>query len=1227
LSPTRDSYHGVAVDDPYRWLENWADPAVRAWSDKQSACARQYLDALQDAPKIRARLTQILTVERGTTYSGPKYKGGRLFVLRKLPRSEQTSLVWFAQADTSGPVTIVLDPMQLDPTGDTSIDWYVPSEDGQLVAVSLSSGGSEGGTLRIFDATRGKPIDDLPIESVSKATASGDVAWSADGRGFFYTRYPHASERPERELSFYQQVYYHKIGTDPATDRYELGKELPSIAAIRLSAQPSTGRIVATVQNGDSGQFRFFLREPDGRWRALGGFGDGHVEVAFGAGDDLFLVTKAGAPRGKVLRLSAKDLDINRAQTVIPESDIALAHSAYEDDPPTITVTEGALFVLYQTGGPTQLRAFALDGKPRPDPTQAPLSQVSSVNALGGDEVLFGVESFVAPEHWVRYDARTGVTQTLQSVVAGSRPWSDVTVERDFAVSRDGTRVPVTILRMRGVKTRGLLLNGYGGFNIARLPSFAPQFRVLLEQGVVYAAANLRGGSEFGEEWHRQGSRELKQNVFDDFIAVAQHLLDKGYAPPGKLAITGTSNGGLLMGAVVTQRPQLAQAVISKVGIYDSLRTELDANGAFNIPEYGTVKDERMFLAIRAYSPYHNARNGERYPPTLLLTGANDNRVNPMHSRKMIARLQAAERDKRVPLLLRTSANTGHGAGTPTSAQIEELTDIYSFILKSLDIPYRQAISTEATAAAAQITAEYLRDQIATFSSDEFEGRAAATPGDKKARAYLIEQLKQLGLQPGGPDGGWQQPFDVVGVTAHMPKQWSFRKGGKSVSFKWSDQFIATSGVQSDAGSIRNAEVVFVGYGIQAPEYGWDDFKGQDLTGKVLLMLNNDPDWDPTLFAGKTRLYYGRWIYKYESAARHGAAGAIIIHTTPSAGYPFQVAQSSWSGEQIELPAEGEPHLQARGWLTESASRELLKLGGQDLDKLVAAAKSREFQPVPLGVTTSLAFKNTLNRASTANVYGVLKGSDSLLSQEYVIYSAHFDHLGVGKADARGDKIYNGAMDNATGVAQLLAIGKAYRALPQPPRRSIMLLFAGAEEQGMLGSRFYATHPTIAPGNIATNVNYDGGNRWGRTRDIIYIGKGRSTLDPYVEAIARTQGRVVTADQFPDRGFFYRSDQFNFAKVGVPALYLATGTDFIGQPPGWGEQQLEQYEAKNYHQPSDQIDGSWNFDGMIEDAQLGFHVGCNVANADEMPGWVAGDEFEAARKAALAARRALESRE
>lgn len=529
-------------------------------------------------------------------------------------------------------------------------------------------------------------------------------------------------------------------------------------------------------------------------------------------------------------------------------------------------------------------------------------------------------------------------------------------------------------------------------------------------------------------------------------------------------------------------------------------------------------------------------------------------------------------------------------------------------------------VSEEAKTAAAQITADYLRDQIATFSADEFEGRGPATPGDIKARQYLIEQLQQIGFAPGGSDGSYEQSFDVVGVTAQMPKQWSFRKGGKSVSFKWWDQYIAGSGVQTERGSIKNAEVVFVGYGIQAPEFGWDDFKGQDLKGKVLLMLNNDPDWDPELFAGDTRLYYGRWSYKYESAARQGAAGAIIIHTTPSAGYPFQVVQSSWSGEQVELPARGESRIQVAGWLTEAASRELARLGDQDLDQLIAAAKSRDFQPVPLGVTTSLEFRNKINRSSTGNVYGVLKGSDPTLSEEYVIYTAHHDHLGVGEPNDAGDKIYNGALDNASGVAQVLAIGKAFKALPQPPKRSIMLLFVAAEEQGLLGSKYYAEHPTVAPARITANINVDGGNIWGRARDIVFIGKGKSTMDDYVNAIAKLQDRVVTADQFPDRGFFYRSDQFNFAKIGVPALYLDTGTDFIGKPEGWGKEQHAEYEQKHYHQPSDEIGEDWNFEGMIEDARLMFHAGNNIANASpaDAPKWLPGDEFEAARKAAQA---------
>jgi Zn-dependent M28 family amino/carboxypeptidase len=517
-----------------------------------------------------------------------------------------------------------------------------------------------------------------------------------------------------------------------------------------------------------------------------------------------------------------------------------------------------------------------------------------------------------------------------------------------------------------------------------------------------------------------------------------------------------------------------------------------------------------------------------------------------------------------------------------------------------------------------EITRGALEAPIRFLASDELEGRGPATRGDQLARLYLATQLEALGFQPGGPAGQWQQPFDVVGFKAHMPQTWSFQAKGAPVDLKWWDDYIAGSGVQREKGGFEDAELVFVGYGIEAPEFHWNDFKGMNLKGKVLVMLNNDPDWDPQLFAGKRRLYYGRWMYKYESAARQGAAGAIIIHTTPSAGYPWQVVQSSWSGTQFELPAEGEPRIQIKAWVTEAAARNLFKAGGKDLDRLVAAARSRNFKPVPLGIRTSISFTNTLSRSQTANVAGLLPGSDPQLRQQVVIFSAHHDHFGIGEPDKQGDRIYHGARDNAAGCAQVLAIARAFAALPERPKRSVLILFVAVEEQGLLGSLYYALHPTIAPGRIAADINYDGGNIFGRTRDVTLTSSGKSSLDQVVEEAARLQGRKVIPDEYPDRGYYYRSDQFSFAKIGVPGIYLDMGLDFVGHPADWGRQQKEAWELTHYHQPSDRIEASWNFDGMIDDAQLGLLAGWMVAQADALPTWNAGDEFEARRKQALA---------
>ena len=529
------------------------------------------------------------------------------------------------------------------------------------------------------------------------------------------------------------------------------------------------------------------------------------------------------------------------------------------------------------------------------------------------------------------------------------------------------------------------------------------------------------------------------------------------------------------------------------------------------------------------------------------------------------------------------------------------------------------SISSQALAAAQAVTADDLRAVVAELASDAYEGRGPATAGDQKTQTFIADQLSKLGLAPGGPDGSWFQPFDVVSVTADSPATWAFHAGDRSLELAYWDQFVAASAVQTETAEVEDAEVVFVGYGIQAPEYDWDDYKGLDVSGKLLLMLNNDPDWQPELFAGNRRLYYGRWTYKYEIAAELGAVGTIIIHTTPSAGYPFNVVQTGWTGPQFELPATSDDAAQIEGWLSEDAAAQLAALGGQDLEALVAAARSRDFQPVPLGVTTSLRLTNEVSRVETGNVAGLLEGSDPQLAQEVVVLTAHHDHLGISEADDSGDTTYNGALDNAAGVAQLLAIGKALRALPERPRRSVLLLLVAAEEQGLLGSEYYASHPTFAAGRIAANVNLDGGNIWGRTRDLTYIGYGKSSLDTVVDAAAASQQRTVRGDQFPDRGFFYRSDQFNFAKIGVPAIYIDSGTDFIDRPAGWGQEQMEAWEEEKYHQPGDELEESWNFDGMVEDARLAFLATIAIANADAMPSWNSGDEFEAARLAALAA--------
>jgi hypothetical protein len=522
--------------------------------------------------------------------------------------------------------------------------------------------------------------------------------------------------------------------------------------------------------------------------------------------------------------------------------------------------------------------------------------------------------------------------------------------------------------------------------------------------------------------------------------------------------------------------------------------------------------------------------------------------------------------------------------------------------------------------AAEAIGTEGLRADIRFLASDLLEGRGPATAGDALAQAYVATRLEGLGLLPGAPDGSYYQPLELVGITSQAPEVLRLGRDGNTVELRFYEDYVAFSGIEAPEARLDNAEIVFVGYGIVAPEFEWDDYKGADLKGKVLLVMNNDPEGDDRLFAGKTRLYYGRWGYKYDQAARLGASGAIVIHTTPSAGYKWQVVQTSNTGELFSLPAEpGEPRLPLKAWATEDACRRIARLGGQDLDALRAAAEKRDFRPVPLGVNLSLTLKNRVERKRTANVVGKIPGRDPVLAAEAVLYTAHHDHLGK-KADAKPgvDAVYNGALDNASGVASILAVARAMKALPQPPKRTVYFAAVAAEEQGLLGSKYLAEHPPVPAGRLAANINVDGMNIWGRARDLTMVGLGKSSIDDYVRALAALQGRKVVGDQFPDRGFFYRSDQFNFAKIGVPAAYFSAGTDVIGRPAGWGREQRERFEATDYHQPSDELRPDWDFSGAVEDAQFLFYLGLKVANAPRMPAWKPGDEFEAARKKALA---------
>ena len=673
--PVSTEYHGVTVEDPYQWLENDDAPQVKAWSDAQNQRTRKYLDSLPERASIETQLKEWYA-KTSPNYSSLVSRPGILFAMKFQPPKQQPLLVTLASADDLKSEKIVLDPNVLDAKGTTTIDWFVPSLDGRYIAISLSKGGSEDGTLHFYETATGKALPDT-IAHVQYPTAGGSAAWNADGTGVYYTRFPRTGERPDTDLNFYQQIYFHKLGTPDTEDTYSIGKDFPRIAEIVLQASHDGKYILATVANGDGGEFAHYLLGPDEKWNQITQFSDQIKLARLGRDNALYLLSRANAPRGKILRLPLHTPELKSAVEIVPTGQAVIEQ---------IVPTSETLFVGDLLGGPSQIRRFNLDGKGE---TMIPIPAISAVQemiATDDGALLFRDVSYTEPAAW--FQCSKGETEPAKTALRSTSPvsFADIEVTRELATSKDGTKIPLNILCRKGAKRDGqtpTLLYSYGGYGISMSPNFDFTRRLWFDRGGVYVVANIRGGGEFGEEWHKAGNLTKKQNVFDDFAAAAEYLIKEKYTRREKLAIQGGSNGGLLMGAMITQHPDLFRAVVSSVGIYDMLRVELAPNGAFNVTEFGTVKNPEQFKALYAYSPYHHVVDGTKYPAVLMMTGANDGRVAPYHSRKMTARLVAANKSQN-PILLRTSSSAGHGIGTALSERVRQLADIYAFLFAQL---------------------------------------------------------------------------------------------------------------------------------------------------------------------------------------------------------------------------------------------------------------------------------------------------------------------------------------------------------------------------------------------------------------------------------------------------------------------------------------------------------------------------------------------------------------
>ena len=679
--PVCSTYHGLTVAEDYRWLEDAESDQTRSWTKAQDWLTRSYLENLPFRDAVRRRVAEVLMAEP-VKYDSPRHAGSAYFALKHQP-PKQPFLVVLSDLDDLSDERVLVDPGEIGASGSTTIGWHQPAPDGSLVAVSLSTHDTQDGTVHVYQA----PSGELTGAPVALGTTFGSLAWAGDSSGFWYTRYRSPGQRPDGDVGFYQEVWYHPLGDSLAEDRRELAGVFADnrIAEHFLDASPDGHWVMDRAQKGDGGQWQVFVRaQAGGDWWLAADVSDKVTYAAFGPGA-LYLLSRLDAPHGKVLRLPLRaGATITHAAEVVPEADVTIEGGALASP---LAVTDRWLWLLDLDAGWSSLRRFDLYGRPAGPVEVPPGFAVDGLVRLDEDEVGYATESFTEPRAWWRASGQSAPRRTaLRTKTPLDFP--EFEVGREFATSKDGTQVPVTLIVPRGTPRDGTapaLLTGYGGYGISIKPRFDPGWVPWLEQGGVVAVAHTRGGGEYGEDWHHAGRLTAKQNVFDDFAGCARFLIESHLTTSERLAILGGSNGGLLMGAMLTQHPGLSRAVVAMVPVMDMLRVELDPNGTFNVSEYGTVNDPELFHALRAYSPYHNVKDGTAYPATLLTAGESDPFAKAYHAKKMAARLQAATSSSQ-PVLLRARPG-GHGPGS-LDQRVSELADIYAFLFDRLSIDY-----------------------------------------------------------------------------------------------------------------------------------------------------------------------------------------------------------------------------------------------------------------------------------------------------------------------------------------------------------------------------------------------------------------------------------------------------------------------------------------------------------------------------------------------------------